>query len=331
MEVTFVMPAFNAEKFIRQSIESIQAQTVGDWRLIVVNDGSTDGTAKIVREMSARDARIRCVDNEGASGSAFLPRKKAVGLAETEYVSPLDADDLIPEDYLEQLLARKEETGADIVYPTMYTFAEDVKEAERFTPLEDSPLYGAPLAGRDCVKLTLDGWQMGANGGLIPKELFLKACVRIPSELESKIYIDEVVTRYLLTLAAKVCASEAKYFYRMNPGSVTHVATSRSFENCYSNWLLLEFCRDEFGAGSEECILAHRQNFHWIFDAMRRLNREQLSRRDKQTVSEWIRQSIASIDFPLLKPHVSPRYYALIRCHNILPIRHLLKVIDNFQ
>lgn len=326
--VTFVMPAHNAAKFIREAIDSIRAQTVTHWHLIVVNDGSTDATAGIVREYASADSRIRCVDMPAPSGSAFSPRRRGIELAQTEFVAPLDADDYIPRDYLRQLLHRLLSTHADAVYPTMYGVGEGFAEPKRLTPPEGSALYGEALPGKECVKLSLDKWNLGANGGIIRRELYLKACNEIPTEESSRIYTDELHTRHLLYLAPKVCSSEVEYFYRVNDSSVTHLPTARAFENYYTNRLLIGFCRERFGEGSEEYMLAHRQNFHWIFGAMRRLTHESFSASDRKIANQFIEQAIANVDFALIKPHVSPRYYALLRTHRIIPTRPLLALID---
>lgn len=92
--ISVVVPAYNAEKYLRQTLESVRAQTRHDWECIVVDDGSRDATAQIAREMVALDARIRLVqkDNEGVS----VARNTGFSHADpdAEFVAFLDADDL---------------------------------------------------------------------------------------------------------------------------------------------------------------------------------------------------------------------------------------------
>jgi len=96
-KVSVIMPAYNAERYIRAAIESVLAQTYSDWELIVVDDGSTDKTADIVS--SFRDPRILFVSQPNRGEGAA----RNVGLANVsgEYVAFLDADDL----YLPNALA----------------------------------------------------------------------------------------------------------------------------------------------------------------------------------------------------------------------------------
>lgn len=323
------MPAYNAAKYIRQAIDSVLAQTVADWRLIVVNDCSTDDTAAIAREYASRDARIACVDTPAQSGSVLAPRTLGVTLAATQYVSPLDADDYIPADYLAMLLSCMAVRKADLVFPTMYTVNQDGDRARRLVPPPDSQLYDHALRGRDCVRLTLDGWLMGCNGGLIERALYLKAYAELPKYIGSA-YTDEVLTRYILFSAEKVVASQVAYYYRTNAESITHGVSPRVFDFCYNNLALITFCRDRYGVQSDEYVLAQRQNFHWVFGAMRMLNTGRYSRADRRTAMQIIRHAIDNVDFGFIKPHVSPRYYMLLRSRRFLPVRRVLRLLDKF-
>jgi len=91
------MPAYNAEIYIGQAIDSLLSQTYEQWELIVVNDGSTDGTAAIA--MRYPDSRIHVVDQ--ANGGEARARNTALGLMHGEYVAFLDADDQFLPDHLE--------------------------------------------------------------------------------------------------------------------------------------------------------------------------------------------------------------------------------------
>ncbi len=89
--VTVLMAVYNGERFLRQAIESILAQTFTDFELLIVDDGSTDRTPDIIR--SYRDPRIRVMRHESNRGVAYT-RSCALPLARGEYVAVLDADDV---------------------------------------------------------------------------------------------------------------------------------------------------------------------------------------------------------------------------------------------
>jgi teichuronic acid biosynthesis glycosyltransferase TuaG len=90
--VSVIMPAFNAEGFIQESIESALAQTLGDIEVLVADDASTDRTRAIVDELSRRDSRIRLLKAERNSGPAAA-RNRAIEAASGRYISFLDSDD----------------------------------------------------------------------------------------------------------------------------------------------------------------------------------------------------------------------------------------------
>ncbi|MET0169613.1 MAG: glycosyltransferase family 2 protein [Aliihoeflea sp.] len=91
--VSVVMPAFNAETTIAQSIESVLLQTVGDFELIIVDDMSSDRTMDVVARHADRDARIRVLSTGSNSGGPAVPRNLALAQAASRYVAFLDADD----------------------------------------------------------------------------------------------------------------------------------------------------------------------------------------------------------------------------------------------
>jgi len=110
-----VMPAYNAEQFIRAAIESVQQQTVADFELIIVDDCSDDHTCMIAEELARNDSRIRFLRNPENIGVART-RNRAFALCRGSYVALLDSDDLWYPDKLEKQIQAAERAGADIVY-----------------------------------------------------------------------------------------------------------------------------------------------------------------------------------------------------------------------
>lgn len=92
---SIIMCAYNVEKYISKSIESVLEQDFNDYELLIINDGSTDNTAKIVK--SYTDKRIKFVNHKQNSGLSCA-RNEAVSIAKGEYILYLDADDTLYED-----------------------------------------------------------------------------------------------------------------------------------------------------------------------------------------------------------------------------------------
>ena len=117
--VSVIIPAFNAADFIADAYHSIAEQTIVDWELIFVNDGSQDDTLAVVRLLMAADKRIKVIDLPSNSGPAFA-RNAALAMAEGEWIALLDADDRYSRDRLEMLTCAGERTEADVVLDNQY-------------------------------------------------------------------------------------------------------------------------------------------------------------------------------------------------------------------
>ncbi|MDX6556313.1 MAG: hypothetical protein QOD86_2508, partial [Miltoncostaeaceae bacterium] len=101
MRVSVVMPARDAEGTIGEALESLRAQTIDDWEVVVVDDGSRDRTRALVEELAARDPRIRVIDGP-ATGPAAA-RNAGIAAARFDWLAFLDADDWLEPEYLEAL------------------------------------------------------------------------------------------------------------------------------------------------------------------------------------------------------------------------------------
>lgn len=122
--VSVIMPAFNAEKTIAASIESVLRQTMGDWELIVCDDKSTDNTVAIVEKYTATDTRIRLVDNQYEKSAAGA-RNSAIDRSTGRYIAFLDSDDLWHDQKLEKQLAFMKKHDVAFCYTDYRMFTDE--------------------------------------------------------------------------------------------------------------------------------------------------------------------------------------------------------------
>lgn len=113
--VSVVMPAYNGARFIEAAIRSVMAQTMPEWELLVLDDGSADNTCAIAEGLAAEDARIRLLPNEENMGVART-RNRGISLCRGRYVAFLDCDDCWLPHKLELQLERMRQTGAGLCY-----------------------------------------------------------------------------------------------------------------------------------------------------------------------------------------------------------------------
>ena len=118
--ISVVIPAYNAEQFLDETLESVLSQTYENWECIIVNDGSTDNTESVAKKWCEKDARFRYFykENSGASDTRNLGIKEARG----EYIAFLDADDLYMPNFLEVCIENLVEKDVDLVAPKMLEF-----------------------------------------------------------------------------------------------------------------------------------------------------------------------------------------------------------------
>lgn len=118
--ISIVVPIYNAEKYLAETILSIQEQTYTNWELILVDDCSTDGTTEIVNKYIKTDNRIRAIRNKENKGSAFS-RNIGITNAQGNFLCFQDADDLWDKNKLELQLKFMKTTGCAFSY-TSYKF-----------------------------------------------------------------------------------------------------------------------------------------------------------------------------------------------------------------
>lgn len=144
--VSIIMPARNAALYIGQSIESVRLQTHADWELLVVDDGSTDGTIEKVQEFQAVDPRIRLIPlpvSQGVGITRNIGIKSAVGA----YIAFLDADDLWLPQKLEMQLRFMQENRVAVSYTSYRLMDESGREEEYYIQARQHLSFNRLLRG----------------------------------------------------------------------------------------------------------------------------------------------------------------------------------------
>ena len=125
--VSIIMPFLDAEAHLLEAIESVRSQTVGDWELLLVDDGSTDASPLVAASAARDDHRIRLLTRPpGAKGGAAAARNAGIAAATGEFAAFLDADDLFEPSMLATTLAAadRNRSAAMIYGPTMWWYPD---------------------------------------------------------------------------------------------------------------------------------------------------------------------------------------------------------------
>ena len=134
MRLSIIVPVYNVESYLSECIESVLNQIYPNYEMILIDDGSTDGSGVLCDELAAKDARIRVIHQE--NGGLSAARNTGIRNSTGDYILFLDSDDFLDPDATEELLSCQS-SGVDVLmglYRNYYT------EQVRYEP-ENSPAF----------------------------------------------------------------------------------------------------------------------------------------------------------------------------------------------
>lgn len=162
VEISIIIPVYNVFEWLDQCMESVMNQTYDKFEVLLINDGSTDGSDKKCEEWASRDERIRYFskENEGLAVTRNYGLKEAKG----EYIVFIDSDDWLDPRFVELLFSKAEETNADIVECDFWRYNNNTGEKTyracygrmgREYNLEEHMVYGESMAWKYMSKKRL--------------------------------------------------------------------------------------------------------------------------------------------------------------------------------
>jgi len=217
--VSIVVPAYNAESFIGEAINSILLQTYSSWEIIVVNDGSSDRTEEIVR--SFPDKRIAVVSQTNAGVSAA--RNTGLKLIQGEFVCFFDADDLMTPEFLEvrvDILLHKPHVGFVGGFVETFPESKPARKAVAENPEQELHFFDPTVA-------------------TIPSNYLFRTAVIRENSIVFNTALNSSADRFFLLQVAKHTKGEAlsdkkgSLMYRINELSMSHHVTPRLVKDYY--------------------------------------------------------------------------------------------------
>ena len=206
--ISIIIPIYNVEKYLNDCLKSVQHQSYSDFEVLMVDDGSKDGSAEVCKEYEEKDDRFHYYYQENAGVSAA--RNLGLKYAKGEYICFVDADDIVAQDYLMHLLELSSDGSLGVCD---YTQDIDKLGERKGNDME----YDA----RDCVLRILwesvknfNLWMMLFKASIIHNQniRFVVGCVR---NEDIEFYIN-----YLLYENKVKVSGYKDYYYRPNPTSV---------------------------------------------------------------------------------------------------------------
>ncbi len=238
-EVSIIVPVYQVEKYIRQCVDSILAQTFTDFELILVDDGSKDKSDQICDEYAVIDQRVKVIhkENGGAADTRNIGLDHAVG----NYIMFIDSDDYIDPTMLECLYKNILNEDADIAACNYCYFFENNREIDFSIQIESEVLSGTEIFYSRKNERNYGFWTVVWNK-LYKKEIFGKVRFRC-----GKYYEDEFFANDLYQIDIKVVTiPECLYYYRQHNNSTMR---KKSIEK---NFDLIEAFQERIGVYLKE-------------------------------------------------------------------------------
>lgn len=285
MQVTVLMPIYNAEHFLKESIESLLSQTSNQWKLICIDDGSTDSSKAIVEEYCKKDSRIKLLCQENAGPA--VARARAIEIADTEYVSILDSDDAYAPDYVEKMLARAEETDADSIVPDVeFGYGNTQKQPNMFVQHHLS----ADLViedGKKAFAMTLP-WQL--HGWQMIRTSLAKKYYTVQQASYSKFNSDEYITRLLYLKSKKIALCSAIYNYRIDEASITRKPSLKMMDYLVTNAKLLWLA--EYEHLDKDVVLSIYNDYYATLRDMKKKRIPLMVEKDREEAERLLKESL---------------------------------------
>ena len=150
-KITVIVPVYNAEKYLDRCVKSIVEQTYKNWELILIDDGSIDGSGQLCDNWAEKDGRIKVIhkQNEGVSAA----RNNGISISSGEYITFIDSDDYWKKDFLMTLYHHMNDSKVDIVVCNFETDYEENVQKRSYNLIEQEEcIVDVNRLFRDCTE-----------------------------------------------------------------------------------------------------------------------------------------------------------------------------------
>lgn len=223
MEISVVIPVYNVENYLKKCLDSVVNQKFYDFEVVIVNDGSTDNSYKIINEYEEKYNNLKVINtpNKGLSAA----RNTGLDNSSGKYIVFVDSDDYISEDYLKDLYNCIVKDDSDIAICSFERVTEENNLRENIN-LDSNKVY----SNLEILKEILRGkLQCYAWNKMYKKSLFLNNNLRYPPGM---LYEDiAIFVELVISSKSMVFINKPLYKYRIREGSITNVRGKKAAEH----------------------------------------------------------------------------------------------------
>ena len=256
VKVSVVIPVYNVEAFLHECVDSVLAQTMQDFEIILVDDGATDNSGAICDEYGDKDPHIRVIHQP--NGGLSAARNTGLDAATGEYVYFLDSDDYIAPNTLERLCDKAEKERAEVVFFDATVFFDGCEPDPKVYQYHRSKEY-ATKQGRELLLelLDTDEYRTAVPLMLFRRDYMLRNHLRFRPGI---LHEDELFTFYVYYGDGRIAhCHEEFYARRMRQASImTSASMCRRYDSVYTIYMELseKFKKKEIRGEAAERYLA---------------------------------------------------------------------------
>lgn len=220
--ISVIVPVYNVEHYLNRCVDSILAQTYSDLEILLVDDGSTDGSGELCDAYARQDARVQVIHKK--NGGLSDARNCGIEHAKGRYFCFVDSDDGIAPQMIEVLYRNLLNAGADVSAVALRSFS-----TEELPAAEDTLKKVQYMTGKEALRSILQSEELGdfAVNKLYKRELFENVCYPLGRAME-----DQGTTYKLLDQCQGVAYCPVPlYFYYQRPDSILHKRTLKFYED----------------------------------------------------------------------------------------------------
>lgn len=211
-KVSIIIPAYNVERYLEKCLDSLLKQTLQDIEIIVIDDGSTDSTYKIMQDFAKKDERVKIITQTNQKQGAA--RNRGMEIATGEYISFVDSDDWVDGNYFEKMYEAAKKYDADWVVSN--SIRHSGKRQRFHLKYEETKLYEGTEAIVDVLKMQ---WQ--------PHSKMLKSSLAKQIKYKEQAFFEDsgYIVRFINIAKNIVTVHDASYHYVSNPFSTVRRAS----------------------------------------------------------------------------------------------------------
>lgn len=280
--VSVIVPIYNSEKYLEKCLQSLVDQTLKDIEILAINDGSTDGSCKILNSFEKKYPHKIKVYHQNNAGIS-ITRNRGLSYASGKYVTFIDSDDSVDLEFCEKMFNQIEKNDLDMVVCDYYEIDKNSKKIIQIPKCNGETVFEKPEL---LFEINTSPWNK-----LYKKEFLYKNAIVFPEQLK---YEDAVFLQMILAKKAKIGSVHYPLVnYLVHPGSESTVVK----KNVFDIFKVLEIVYSEYQKVSkEEFRIIEDYLEYFVINRITVYNMQQIYQEEKNLINSFIEKGFAFLN-----------------------------------